>query len=257
MNQHRTDPQRVALVTGAARGIGLASAKSLLNNGAHVLLCDVDADALNAAVAQLDTVCAGAFAANVGEDDTPARAIETCIERFGKSPDILVNNAGIAPKYNGVALNILNMTLPEWHRILHINLTSVMCLCQAALPAMQATGWGRIINISSSGGRTRALGPVGPAYMASKSGLLGLTRHIAGELGAFGITANVVAPGRIDTALGATTGAAVAADYAKRVPVGRIGDPAEVAAAVAFLASDGASFVNGAAIDVNGGMFML
>ncbi|MNV48734.1 3-oxoacyl-[acyl-carrier-protein] reductase FabG [compost metagenome] len=122
---------------------------------------------------------------------------------------------------------------------------------------MKENGWGRVVNVSSSGGRTRALGPVGPAYMASKAGMLGLTRHIAAELGPYGITANVVAPGRIATALGATTGQTVAEDYARRVPVGRIGAPAEVAAAIAFLASEGASFVNGAVIDVNGGMFML
>lgn len=245
------------MVTGAARGIGLAAATGLAASGVHVLLCDIDADALRNAQLGIAAGETGVFAADLGSEGAAAGAVNACIERFGRAPDILVNNAGIAPKYNGVALNILDMTLPEWNRILHINLTSAMQLCQLTLGPMKAAGWGRIINVSSSGGRTRSLGPVGPAYMASKAALLGLTRHIATELGPFGITANAVAPGRIATALGATTGASVAADYAKRVPVGRIGDADEVASAIEFLACERASFVNGAVIDVNGGMFML
>ena len=249
--------QRIAFVTGAARGIGLAAATGLSRSGAQVLLCDIDSDALQAAHATLGPTVTGIWAADLAADGAAEQAMQACIQRFGRAPDILVNNAGIAPKYNGVALNILDMALPEWHRILNVNLTAVMQLCQAALGPMKKAGWGRIVNVSSSGGRTRSLGPVGPAYMASKAGLLGLTRHIATELGPYGITANAVAPGRIATALGTTSGAAVAADYAKRVPVGRIGEADEVAAAIEFLASERASFINGAVIDVNGGMFML
>lgn len=251
-----TRVSRAVIVTGAARGIGLAAARGFVALGHRVLLCDIDADELTNAARALPSDQVLTVAVDLGTEGAAAELDDQLRRHWGHA-DILVNNAGIAPKYNGVALNILDMTAPEWERILHINLTSVMRLCQQILPGMKEAGWGRVVTVSSSGGRTRSLGPVGPAYMASKSALLGLTRHIATELGPFGITANVVAPGRIATALGATTGAAVAADYAKRVPVGRIGNPDEVAAAIEFLASERASFINGAVIDVNGGMFML
>ena len=251
-----SEKSKAAVVTGAARGIGAATVHRLLKGGMNVLACDSDAQALEALTQQSGDVRVETLALDVSVDDA-AEQIVRKVEQCGWQAGVLVNNAGIAPKYDGAALNILNMTSPEWERILLVNLTSAMRICQAVLPQMKKAGWGRVINVASSGGRTRALGPVGPAYMASKAGMLGLTRHIASELGAFGITANVVAPGRIDTALGATTGAAVASDYAKRVPVGRIGRPDEIAAAIEFLASDGASFVNGAVLDVNGGMFML
>jgi 3-oxoacyl-[acyl-carrier protein] reductase len=251
-----TPASKTVIVTGAARGIGLTTAQGFVRLGHRVLLCDINADELVNATRELPAEQVAACAVDLGAEGASAE-IDTQVQRRWGPANILVNNAGIAPKYNGVALNILDMTSPEWERILHINLTSVMRLCQQILPSMKDAGWGRVVNVSSSGGRTRSLGPVGPAYMASKYALLGLTRHIATELGPFGITANVVAPGRIATALGATTGAAVAADYAKRVPVGRIGNPDEVAAAIEFLASERASFINGAVIDVNGGMFML
>ncbi|MNX39618.1 3-oxoacyl-[acyl-carrier-protein] reductase FabG [compost metagenome] len=247
---------RTAVVTGAARGIGAATVGLLAEAGMNVLACDIDAIELKALLGRLGSERVAMLPLDVGAPDAPGQVQDALSARWGTA-SVLVNNAGIAPKYSGVALNILDMTPEEWERILHINLTSAMRLCQALLPAMKENGWGRVVNVSSSGGRTRALGPVGPAYMASKAGMLGLTRHIAAELGPYGITANVVAPGRIATALGATTGQTVAEDYARRVPVGRIGAPAEVAAAIAFLASEGASFVNGAVIDVNGGMFML
>lgn len=177
-------------------------------------------------------------------------------EKFG-TVGVLVNNAGIVPKRGEKATDITKITFEEWSRIMHINLSSAVFLCQAAIRDMTQASWGRIINVASSGGRTRALGPVGPAYMASKAGILGLTRNLAGELGKQNITANVVAPGRIDTTLSASSGKKATEEYAKLAPIGRTGKPHEVAAAVVFLASKKASFITGACIDINGGMFML
>lgn len=251
-----SDSQKTAIVTGAAQGIGLAIAQKLVNSGMNVLMCDIDHDRLQLAVRTLPQEKAEALTVDMADSMASEQIVSAARQRFG-AISVLVNNAGIAPKINGRAANILDITLSEWERVMLVNLTSAMQLCQNSLPDMKKRRWGRVINISSSGGRTKSLAAVGPAYMASKAGLLGLTRHIAGELGAFGITANAVAPGRVATALSATTGQKAEDEYAELSPVGRIGQPDEVAAAVAFLASDEASFINGAVIDVNGGMFML
>lgn len=250
------DIAKTAIVTGAARGIGLAITSRLIESDINVVMCDRDAAELTKVSAALPSERIECIAIDVSADEAAKKIHQAARQRWG-NVSILVNNAAIAPKYDGRALNIIEMTDDEWSRIIDVNLTSVMRLCREILPSMKDLGWGRVITISSSGGRTRALGPVGPAYMASKSALFGLTRHIASEMGPFGITANAVAPGRIDTKLSATTGQQVAADYASNVPVKRIGTPDEVAAAVQFLASPSASFINGAVIDVNGGMFML
>ena len=251
-----TDTVKTAIVTGAARGIGLAVTQRFVEMGINVVMCDRDEDVLLKSASLFPAVQIECVVGDISKINA-AKNIYHAAQRKWGDVSILVNNAGISPKYQGRAMNILDVTDDAWSQIIEVNLTAAMRLCREVLPSMKTKGWGRVIMISSSGGRTRALGPVGPAYMASKAALLGLTRHIASELGPFGITANAVAPGRIATELGATTGQQVASDYASNVPLKRIGTADEVAAAVQFLASPSASFINGAVIDVNGGMFML
>lgn len=246
---------RTAVVSGAARGIGLACATALAERGHRVVLVDRDEPALAEAVAGLPADRVMAVQADLGNRQAPA-LVQAAVQRQGFGPvSILVNNAGIAPKHQGRSHTILEIDLDEWDRVIELNLSAAMLMSRQFLPGMVAQRWGRIVNMSSLAGRGKSV-ISGPAYMASKAGLLGLTRHIAAQFAKDGITANAVAPGRVSTALGAQLDPQIAAQAIAQIPVGREGTTQDVAAAVCFLASEEAAYCNGSVIDVNGGIIM-
>ena len=246
------DTSRVALVTGAASGIGLATARHFAQQGLRTVL--VDRSPQVEAIARELPNGATALVADVGRAEDVRTAMAAVAERFGRC-DILVNNAGIHPKKDGGKWKIEEIPLDQWHEVLAINLTSAFLFCQLALPMMRARRWGRIVNISSRGGRT--VSPVASAhYAATKAGMIGFTRIAALEGAPDHITANCVAPGPIHSAMTAGSSPEIRAAFEKAVPLGRYGDPQDIAATVGFLASDAASFITGAVFDVNGGTYM-
>lgn len=245
---------RTAFVTGAGRGIGLACAKALLDAGNVVVTTDIAAPSPDLfPEAQRSRLMTAAL------DVTDVGAAEKLLDTVGKTlgpVGILVNNAGVSPKVEGGrSATLMEVTPEEWKTVLDVNLTSVLRLCRLAAPHMREQNWGRIINITSLAGRARSR-VAGASYSASKAALIGLTRILAGELGPWGVTSNSVAPGRILTDMVLQAEETVNKAYADVIPLKRLGTPEEVAATVAFLASDGAGFINGAIIDVNGGSFM-
>lgn len=249
---------RAALVTGAARGLGLAIARRLGQRGHPVVLADLD-DEVHASAQALAAEGIDAQALRLDVADAAAvRALPEQLAAIGPHWGrlaILVNNAGISPKTDGRKRLVSEMPLDEWQRVLAVNLTGAFLVTQACLPALCARGWGRVVMVTSQAARTRTPVP-GAHYAASKSGLTGLARVLAGEVAVHGVTVNCVAPGRIASAMTQAVDPATNAALAAQIPVGRLGLPEEVAAAVAFLASDGASYLTGATLDVNGGNFM-
>ena len=245
--------KKIALVTGAAKGIGLGTSQALIAAGRFVVMVDrlpIDLEQLGIADDQ-----AIAFQADVTDMAFMTRLRAQIKERFG-TVSILVNNAGISPKRaDGLSNGILDLTIQEWSKVLLVNLTTVMQISQLFLPDMKAQGFGRIVSVSSLAGRSKSV-VAGPSYMASKAGILGLMRAIASEMGPFGITANCVAPGRILTEMAMQAGEVVNQRYAEQIPVRRLGTPDEVGASIAFLCADTSGFINGATIDINGGFFM-
>ena len=246
---------RVALVTGAARGIGAAIAARLAAGGHPVVLADV-LDEVDSTAASLRSAGHDARAIRLDVSDEAAvaelpRLLGGLWDRLG----VLVNNAGISPKAEGRARRVRDMPADEWRRVLDVNLTGAFLVSRACIPPLAARRWGRVVMIASQAARTKSR-IAGAHYAASKSGLLGLTRSLAVELGPEDVTVNSVAPGRIDTpmARGAASGTNEA--FLTDIPLGRTGSPEEVADVVAFLASDAASYLNGATIDVGGGSFM-
>ena len=245
--------QRIALVTGAAKGIGLATSQKLIAAGCQVVMVDrlpIDLGKLG-----LSTENALAFEGDVCDAAFLLRLKEQIESRLGVV-SILVNNAGISPKRpDGRSSGILEVTLDEWSKVLMINLTTVMQLSQLFLPGMRAQKFGRIVSLSSLAGRSKSV-VAGPSYMASKAGILGLMRAIASEMGPEGITANCVAPGRILTDMSMQAGEEVNRRYAEQIPVRRLGTADEVADTIVFLCAESSGFINGATIDINGGFFM-
>jgi 3-oxoacyl-[acyl-carrier protein] reductase len=241
---------RVAFVTGASQGIGRACALRLAKEGASVAAAARNHGKLNELVNEI--VAAGgqaaAYALDVTDEEQVKSAIKAAITQFGKV-DILVNNAGITRDQL-----VMRMKRADWDIVLQTNLTSAFLCIQQVTSSMLRQRWGRIINISSIFGE---MGQAGQAnYSASKAGLIGLTMAIARELGSRNITCNAVAPGFIETAMTDVLSAEFKQNAAKQIPLGRVGSPADVAGAVAFLASDEASYITGHVLNVNGGMLM-
>lgn len=237
--------------------MGLEIARRLGSLGHHVVLLDALTTELDQAARalQAEGLSAQAMTLDLADDAQMAALPERLGERFAQL-STLVNNAGISPKHEGRATPAPRIALDEWERVLRVNLTAPFRMMQLCLPPMRERRWGRIVNISSRAGRSPG-GVAGAAYVASKSGLLGLTRAFAKELAAEGITVNAVAPGRIETPMSSSSPPEVLAKVMSTIPVARFGTPQEVAAMVAYLASAEAGFVTGATFDINGGVLMI
>jgi 3-oxoacyl-[acyl-carrier protein] reductase len=241
---------KTALVTGAAQGIGREIALALATDGADVAICDVNLEAAQKTAGDLAAKGRKSLAlkANVAASAEVNAMIDQVMEKFGRI-DILVNNAGITR--DGL---ILRMKDEDWDLVLSINLKGAFFCTRAALKYMSKQRGGTVINIASIVG---AMGNAGQAnYVASKAGLIGLTKTIAREYANRGITANAVAPGFIDTAMTQALSENVRQELAKQIPMGKLGTPEDVANAVRFLASPLASYITGQVIHVNGGMYM-
>lgn len=240
----------VALVTGASRGIGQAIALALGNMGATIVgtaTSATGADAITAYFAAQGIKGQG-MALNVTDADSVNQVVSAVTEAFG-APSILVNNAGITRD------NLLmRMKEDEWQDIIDTNLTSVYRLSKACLRAMTKARKGRIISISSVVGASGNAGQTN--YAAAKAGLIGFTKSLAREVGARGITVNAVAPGFIDTDMTRALPDTQREALLTSIPLNRLGQPEEIAAAVAFLASPGAAYISGETLHVNGGMYM-
>lgn len=241
---------RIALVTGASQGIGRACALQLARNGATVALAARNLDKLDAVAAEITAEggIARAFALDVSSEESIRACAKAVIAEFGKV-EVLVNNAGITK--DGL---MLRMKRQDWDDVMTTNLTGAFLLTQACASAMLKARWGRIINITSV---VAEIGQAGQAnYAASKAGLIGLTKSLARELASRGITVNAVAPGYIETAMTAILTDDQKAAMTTHIPLQRAGSDSDIAAAVAFLASEGAGYITGHTLDVNGGMYM-
>jgi len=245
--------RRTAIVTGAARGIGAAVARKLAHDGFAVAVLDLDESACASTVDAIEASGGRALAvgADVGDEGSVADAVDRVANDLG-APTVLINNAGITRD------NMLfKMTVGDWDSVLNVHLRGAFLMSRAVQKHMVDAGFGRIVNLSS----TSALGNRGQVnYSAAKAGMQGFTKTLAIELGKFGVTANAIAPGFIETDMTAATAERVGMDFeeykkaaAAQIPVNRVGQPEDIANTASFLVSDGAGFVSGQVIYVAGG----
>ncbi|MCH7979221.1 MAG: 3-oxoacyl-[acyl-carrier-protein] reductase [Acidobacteria bacterium] len=243
---------KIAFVTGASQGIGRACALLLAEAGARVVVASRNLDKLQSLAGEInkenEPVRALPLALDVSREDSIKEAFQKAVEQFGKI-DILVNNAGIAR--DGL---VMRMKRQAWDEVLETNLTAAYHCIQQVLPGMLRRRQGRIINITSV---VAQMGNAGQAnYVASKAGLIGLTRAVAQEVASRKITVNAVAPGFIETAMTDAINPEVRDKLLSRIPLGRLGQGLDVAHAVKFLASDEAAYITGHVLNVNGGMYL-
>jgi 3-oxoacyl-[acyl-carrier protein] reductase len=239
---------KVALVTGASRGIGRAIAKEFASQGAKVALCARSVDALQAVADEIAAAggCAQPYALDVSSADGVRAVVEAVTEHFGRL-DILINNAGITR--DGL---IARMKDDAWEEVLNTNLRGAFYLTRAAAKIMMRQRCGKIVNISSVVGLTGNPGQAN--YAASKAGLIGMTRSVAKELGSRNIQVNAIAPGFIVTDMTDSLPEALKAKLLEQIPLGRLGQPEEIAKAALFLASDWSDYVTGQVLAVCGGL---
>jgi 3-oxoacyl-[acyl-carrier protein] reductase len=241
---------RVALVTGASQGIGRACALALAGAGAEVALAARNAEKLAEVAAEIRAAggVAEAFVLDIADEESIKACAKAVVGRFGKL-EILVNNAGITRD-----VLALRMKRKDWDDVLLTNLTGAFLMTQAAMSPMLKARWGRVINVTSVVGETGQAGQAN--YAASKAGLIGLTKSLARELAGRAITVNAVAPGFIETAMTAILTDEQKTAMTSQIPLGRAGTEVDIAQAVLFLASEGAAYITGHTLDVNGGMYM-
>lgn len=244
---------KVAIITGAARGMGYAIALAMAQAGAKIVLSDIDQTIVNKAAKTLESNFESVIGiqANVTKEKDVEQLTDQTMERFG-TIDILVNNAGVL-----YPTRFHNISKKEWDLVMDVNINGVFLCSKAVIKIMQAKKYGRIINMSSSAGRSvSTLG--GAHYTASKAAVLGLTRAVAKEVGSFDITVNAICPGLIATDMAKDFSTSdQLKDYENSFPINRLGEPKEVADLAVFLASSAAAYITGASIDINGGDLML
>lgn len=242
---------KVAIVTGSARGIGLAIAQALGQAGARVVLVDLQAELASQAAVQVSRDGGQVLAVTADISDQPqvAAMLQQVLDRWGRV-DILVNNAGICP-----ITPLEAITVQEWDLVLGVNLKGAFLCSQAVAPVMRAQKAGKIINIASSAGQMGGLA-VGLHYSASKAGLFGLTKGLARVL-APDVQVNAVSPGTTESEMTSGWEQAAIDNIVSKIPAGRLGRPDDVAAAVLFLASESAGFITGQTLSVNGGLLMV
>ncbi|MDK9698779.1 MAG: 3-oxoacyl-[acyl-carrier-protein] reductase [bacterium] len=242
---------KIALVTGAARGIGRAIAERLLADGAIVFINDLFAADVEKTVTELSSTNTGkvfGIASDISTEEGSSAAINAPVEKFGRI-DLLVNNAGITR--DGL---VMRMSLADWEKVIHVNLTGTFLCSKAASRKMLSQKSGRIINISSVVG---VMGNAGQAnYASSKAAVIGLTKSLAKEFGSRGVTVNAIAPGYIETPMTHVLSEEVRQNFMKSIPLQRAGTPEDVAGAVAFLAGPSSAYITGQVLHVDGGMVM-
>ena len=245
-------PHRIALVTGAARGIGASIALRLAEDGFYIAVLDLDTASGEETVSAVTALGRRAIAvgADVADEAAVKAAVAAVVDGLGP-PTILVNNAGILRDRS-----LAKMTLDEWDSVINVNLRGAFLMCREVQPHMRAAGWGRIVNLSS----TAALGNVGEAnYAAAKAGIQGLTKTLAIELGRYGITANAVAPGFVETSMTHAVAERIGMPFEDMIrqellsiAVGRIGQPEDIAHAVSFFVDERSGFITGQVLYVAG-----